>query len=198
MFNHNVDKVKPSLLFNGNYRGEVVDVADPLNAGRIRVKVYGVFDELPDDHIPWAIYADPFMGGGLNSGGFWIPDQGDHVWVFFENGNHMYPVFFAGAPAKPHMPAEKTASEYPKNRVFKSKQGHVIEVDDTAGAARIRIHHKSGSEIVMFENGDVTELIVGNHTRTVKGNAIEIVDGKKDIHVSGNLDLKGARIDLNS
>lgn len=197
MFNHKIDKVRHPLTFSGNFRGEVVDVADPLVAGRIRVRVFGVYDDLEDNQIPWAIYADPFMGGGFNSGGFWIPDVGDHVWVFFEEGNHIHPVFFAGAPAVPHMPQEKTASEYPKNRIFKSKQGHVIEVDDTAGAARIRIHHKSGSEIVMFENGDVSELVVGNHTRIVQGDAVEIVSGKKDIHVSGNVDIKGARIDLN-
>ena len=34
--------------------GEVVDNADPSNLGRCRVKVFGKFDDLPDDSIPWA------------------------------------------------------------------------------------------------------------------------------------------------
>ena len=37
-----------------SYWGTVVDVEDTLKAGRIKVKVFGVFDEISDEHIPWA------------------------------------------------------------------------------------------------------------------------------------------------
>ena len=48
-----------SELFRDNLRdahwlGEVVDIEDPLLQGRARVKVYGKFDKLPNDAIPWA------------------------------------------------------------------------------------------------------------------------------------------------
>jgi uncharacterized protein involved in type VI secretion and phage assembly len=197
MFNHSIDKEKPSLVFNGNYRGEVVDVQDPLKAGRIRVRVFGVYDDLPNEVIPWAIYADPFMGGGSNSGGFWVPDVGDHVWVFFENGKHLQPVYFAGAPAAVHFPSNKTDSSYPNNRVFKTKQGHIIEVDDSPGNSRIRIRHKSGSQTTMFDNGDVEEVVVGNFTRVVQGNFTETVQGRQDITVQGPINMRGSRIDFN-
>jgi hypothetical protein len=31
-------------------------------------------------------------------GNFVVPDKGNHVWVFFDQGNHMYPHYFAMAP----------------------------------------------------------------------------------------------------
>jgi hypothetical protein len=86
--------------FQGVYRGEVVDVADPLNAARVRVRVHPMFAKITDNTIiPWAIQGDPSFGGIGNVGGINVPVVGAHVWVFFENGDWRHPVYFAGAPA---------------------------------------------------------------------------------------------------
>ena len=36
------------------YRGEIVDIKDPLKQGRARVAVFGLFDGLDVENIPWA------------------------------------------------------------------------------------------------------------------------------------------------
>ena len=187
MFNQEKDRTIPRT-FHGFFRGQVIDVADPLYAGRVRVRINGVYDDIADTSLPWALYADPLMGGGINSGGFFIPDVGDDVWCFFENSDHMYPVFFAGAPCAVDMPNEKTSSgsTYASNRIFKTKQGHVLEFDDTQGNSRIRVHHKSGTEIIMSDNGDMTETVVGNLTRTVTGNINETVSGSVTRTITGD------------
>jgi len=88
-----------------NYRGVVEDVDDPEKAGRIRIRVMGIHSDNPKyvetKHLPWAIPAtDLTQGGGLrNIGSYKIPDIGSHVFVFFEAGDHNFPVYFAGAPA---------------------------------------------------------------------------------------------------
>ncbi|MFW6377495.1 MAG: hypothetical protein ACOCZ5_02500 [bacterium] len=40
--------------------------------------------------------------GGVSGFGSWsVPLQGSHVFLFFENGNHLQPRYFASAPGKP-------------------------------------------------------------------------------------------------
>jgi len=87
------------------YRGVVENVDDPEKAGRVRIRVMGIHSDNPKyvetKHLPWAIPAtDLRMGGGLrNIGSYKVPDIGSHVFIFFEAGDHNFPVYFATAPA---------------------------------------------------------------------------------------------------
>lgn len=205
MYNHS----KPSeqeKKFYGNYRGKVVNDQDPLQRGRVKVRVYGLYDDVPEEAIPWALYTDPFMGGQGGLGGVFVPDVGSDVWVFFENGDHMQPVYFAGAPSGAAFPSQITNSgqpesrgdlSYPRNKAIATKAGHVIELDDTEGNSRVRIAHKSGTQIIMYENGDVYERVAGDLTRVVFGNLNEYVKGNKETHTLGELDIRASKIDLN-
>lgn len=222
MYNHTIQHQKPSMSFSGIYRGIVEDNLDPKEAGRCRIRIIGVYDDLKTDNIPWAHYADVFMGGQTGFGGFMVPDIDSSVFVFFENEDHMQPVYFAGAPAHNHLPPERSTSEYPDkrgevqyphNRVWRTKAGHVLEFDDTPGEERIRIAHRTGTQIVMFANGDVHEQINGNLVRNVTGNIEENVDGNvtrsvfgsileqsgngSDYLSAGNIDVNGTNIHLN-
>lgn len=172
--------------FYGFYRGEVMDDQDPLKQGRVKVKVFGVFDNISTEDLPWSIFADPWMGGQSGLGGFWVPDVKSHVWVFFEDGDHTQPVYFAGAPALLDTPPERNEGNYPRNKVFKTKAGHLIEIDDTSGASRIHIKHKSGTEVTVFDSGDVEEYVVGDVTRTIMGSVTETILGDYTQIVMGN------------
>lgn len=99
MFIPATDSEKHKKTFDGFYRGVVVDIDDPLQSGRVRVRVYPMFEGVDDNVLPWAILADPNFGGSANEGKFSIPSINAHVFVFFENGDHRFPVYFAGAPA---------------------------------------------------------------------------------------------------
>lgn len=206
MFNHNNHEKTQEKKFYGNYRGKVISDSDPMKQGRVKVMVYGLYDGVPDNAIPWALYSDPLMGGSGGLGGVWIPDVGSEVWVFFENGNHMQPVYFAGAPSGSAFPSQITNSgqpesrgdiSYPRNKAFATKAGHVIELDDTEGNSRVRIAHKSGTQIIMYENGDVYERVVGDLTRVVFGDLKEYVKGNKETHTLGDLDIRANRVDIN-
>ena len=72
-------------------------------------------------------------------------------------------------------------SVYPKNHVFESESGHVIEIDDTTDAERIHIYHKSGSFVEFHPNGDVV---------TQHKNGFKTVTGNDKIHVTGDLTIK--------
>ena len=193
MFNFDKDRHHPQEKFTGMYRGVVEDVADPKKVGRVRVRVFTIFDDVEVEHLPWAIYADPMMGGSRNSGGMIVPANGDHVWVFFENGDHMQPVYFAGAPSAPHfpetgakgMPEKRGEPEYPFNKVIETKAGHTVEIDDTEGNTRIRVKHKSGTQYIMYDDGDLYEYVVGDHKRFVLGSVEEHITGDCQIFIGG-------------
>ena len=202
MFHSNRDRMTNTKEFHGMYRGGVVDVDDPMRAGRVRVRVFGVFDDFASQTIPWALYADSFMGGIGGSGGFFIPPVGSHVFVFFEAGDPTQPVFFAGAPAMNDGPPERS-SNYPQNRVYKSPSGHLIEINDGAGI--IHIQHNSGTEVTIQADGSVIENVVANLTRNITGDVTETIDGNYTRNVggstteatSGEVTITGSRIDLN-
>lgn len=52
-------------------------------------------------------------------------------------------------------PVSQYAAEYPNNRAMTTRNGHVIEVDDTKGAERIHIYHAKGSYVEMNPDGSV-------------------------------------------
>jgi hypothetical protein len=105
--------IKPaSQEFTGIYRGVVEDRDDPEKRGRVRLRVFGIHSEskekndtsgIPTDELPWAEPALPIFEGSVSGFGiFNVPVTGSHVFVFFEAGNHMYPRYFATAPAHPN------------------------------------------------------------------------------------------------
>ncbi len=95
-----------STKFHGMYRGVVENNSDPDKRGRVQVRVWGVHSEdlnhLPSSSLPWAEAATDLLQGGVaGKGRFVLPLIGSQVWVFFENGDHMAPVYFASCTNYP-------------------------------------------------------------------------------------------------
>lgn len=187
MYKPKHDKKQTEMAFTGFYRGEVVDVEDPYEAGRVKIKVFSIYDDFSIDTIPWAIMADPFMGGQEGFGGFFVPDMGSHVWVFFEQGDPEQPVYFAGAPARPHGPPERK-TDYPLNHVYRTVSDHVLEIND-GETGNIKITHRSGTTIEIDKDGNLLIDVVGN--------VEENVAGDYTITVVGDYSVTARRIDLN-
>lgn len=76
--------------------GKITDVADPEIMGRCRVRVFGIFDELPDDHLPWAFPAtlNTFAGSSGGSGYLSVPKIGTLVKIKFANGDRYSPEYY--------------------------------------------------------------------------------------------------------
>ena len=81
-------------LFNTDWLGEVVEINDPEYVGRIKVKVFGKFDNLETEHIPWA-YPLNYNSGGSSTGAgtFSLPKLGSIVNIRFDNGNIYFPQY---------------------------------------------------------------------------------------------------------
>jgi hypothetical protein len=85
--------MKQAELINDNIRdthwlGEVVDNQDPLSNGRCKVKVFGKFDTIPTEAIPWASPMNRNLPGSHA-----VPRIGDIVGVRFDNGDIYHPEY---------------------------------------------------------------------------------------------------------
>jgi hypothetical protein len=118
------------------------------------------------------------------------------------------------------LPVSPYATVYPDNKVIKTKSGHVIELDDSDGAERIRIFHTSGSLEEHQTNGDTLSHSVKDKYISSKDNLNLSSDnmnvqtktdlngnigGKLKIEITstceilatGHTTIKGAGVDLN-
>ena len=87
------------------------------------------------------------------------------------------------------------APQYPYNKTFGTKSGHLMEWDDSPGAERINIEHKTGSGIEIFADGQVSQRTVGNDFKMISGDSYQGVLGKyfltsvNDMHVRSTGDM---------
>jgi len=72
------------------YVGVVEDCEDPKKIGRVKVRVFDVFDDVPVEDLPWA---NPWKD--LAGNGFAVPEKGKVVTVVFENGDQNSPEFIS-------------------------------------------------------------------------------------------------------
>lgn len=72
--------------FYGKYRGRVIDVYDPDQAGRVRV----VVPEVLGDADEWAV---PSWPTGTSTEQHQLPEIGAEVWVEFEAGDRSRPIW---------------------------------------------------------------------------------------------------------
>jgi len=114
---------------------------------------------------------------------------------------------FPGEPGSPY------AAKYPYNKVFRTENGHLIEIDDTPSNERIHIMHKTGAYVEINRDGEIVikavddrfdvtqgnnnQYVGGNFNVKIKGNVNVNVDGTYNVTSSGNMKFTAPRIDLN-
>jgi len=82
-------------------------------------------------------------------------------------------------------PESAYKGQYPYNKVTQTESGHVIEVDDTPGAERLHVYHKSGTFIEIDANGSVTKRAFGSSYEIIDRNGYISIAGKADISING-------------
>ena len=78
-------------------------------------------------------------------------------------------------------PPTKYNAKYPHNMVMETKGGHVFELDDTPGAERVHIYHRTGTFIEMHPDGDV--VVKSNKT------SYHLSMGDFNIYVAGDCNV---------
>lgn len=193
--------------------GEVTDIDDPEDLGRIKVRF--PWREV-DDESYWARMAIPMAGNDM--GTYFIPEKGDEVLVSFARGEQRFP-YVLGALWNTDQKPPKESDKDNDIRMVRSRSGHEIVLDDAknegkvkivtnaghsivlddkSGSEKITIEDKSGQNAIEFDATAGNLTIEGGTTLEVKATNIDIKgDGNVNIEASGILKLKGAMIKLN-
>jgi uncharacterized protein involved in type VI secretion and phage assembly len=140
----------PWGLFYGVYPARVIDIVDPDQQGRVKVRLPGVPDTGDSNYEAWARLAT--MMAGNNRGTFFIPDVDDEVLVAFEGGNARRPyvvgALWNGQDSPPEQ-MDSAGNNYLKTIL--SRQGVRVTLDDTDGATKLRLETPEGQSIVLSD-----------------------------------------------
>lgn len=161
--------------------GEVRDISDPLNMNRIRVFPYGYYDDerVATSDLPWSTVMMSNAHASLKgNGGNHHLEVGSWVVGFFRDGYSAQDAIVIGSiPTKTEGTIDIPPESSETNKVYKSKAGHLIELDNTSGEERVHLKHASGTYVLLDKDGTVyinssntTVDITGN--TTVHGNLL--------------------------
>lgn len=186
-----------SAPMQGMFIGVVTDNQDPKDQGRVKVK----YPAISGEHASaWARLVVP--GGGADRGVQFLPEVNDEVFVAFEQGDIHFPYILGGLwngqDAPPKKSGDVIGGGKVQKRIIRSRTGHTITLDDSDGGGGITIEDKNGNKIAL-DTGSNTLTIEVKGSAKVKAQAglsLE-TDGNLSLKASGQVEIKGAIINLN-
>lgn len=192
----------------GLYNGTVVDNADPLELGRVRVNISGLIDPAS----AWALPAGTLGGGSAARGFYAPPDIEADVFVMFAQGDVDSPVYWSGywgiPDAGTETPGPEPAagkSERVKIKTFETARFQMV-FDERDGELKWFILDKESSDLLELSDGDGFKLVTakkfevvaaGDASVAAGGDASVSAGGAMDLSASGNVGVTGAQIQLN-
>lgn len=200
-----------------SFIGKVEDINDPLQLGRVRIRVLGYHDKLLEtDDLDWVNVLQSTNSSGVDGFGMsstWLRPGATVVGLYLDGANRSLAVILgtlnqipgddltrhgvnklargdADRGRLPNLQEEPQAgaSTYPNNHVIATPGGHVIELDDTEGNQRVGIQHSSGSYIEVSNSGTITIRAGKDALSSVDGDSKEVIGGDKNI-VAGSLNI---------
>lgn len=188
---------------NGIVIGIVIDLEDPDNLGRVRVR----YPHLEDQESTWARTVS--LMAGPERGAFFRPEVEDEVLIGFEHNDPRRPyVLGAVWNQTDPPPADDNKPKANNWRFFKSRSGHVIKMNDTVGAETIEIIDKdeqrrividsaSGKIQVICDAGDV-EINASAGKVVVQAQEVAIkATGNMSLEAAGTMTISGATVNIN-
>jgi hypothetical protein len=171
--------------------GTVVDNNDPQQLQRVKVTIKNLFEgEIAD--LPWVA---PKVGLGFgNAGGAGkvsVPLVDSKVYVELQNGDGHYPVY-TGSVVHASDPVTGGATNYPHRYTTVDRAGNSITVDPVPGANVMKIHHASGTQITVNNDGSVSITAVGDITSSAPNwthTGDMVITG--DVEITGDVDVTG-------
>jgi hypothetical protein len=172
------------------YLGEVVDINDPKKEGRARVKVFGLFDGIENEDIPWSTQVKPPSFGRLGGGNISIPKLGSIVGIEFNGQNYYNSYYYSDFETSPDL-KEEIADSY--------EGAHSLIYDNTAEPGSLQIFYtkKKGLNLILGDAKIQLDTQDGGALRIVvqMGNDQIRMENNKVIINSNNIELGEAAIE---
>ena len=196
-------------LKDTDWLGEVVDIEDPKELGRVRVKVFGKFDELENEFIPWARPSNGYSAGSISgTGTFSIPKIGSIVNVNFDNGNLYSPEYTYIQKISDELKSEIEGDNYQTAQsliydtdiegglkiFYTEERGLMIKLGETmlnfSRDKKITITNKSDDE---YADSNGNSIVI-----EPDGNLNIDMDADMTINIAGDSKLTSPKVHLNS
>lgn len=172
--------------------GQVSDVNDPENQGRVKLTL----PWLSDDYVSgWA--RTVHAGAGKDRGFQVLPEVGDEVLVAFEHGSVDRPVVVGGLyngvdspPSGPTAVIDSGTGQVDR-RSLVSRKGHRIDLVDASSGDGIRAA-TAGDKLTLIMDQSQTSI-------TVKADGTVTIEGSKGITIDAlqsDISMKGNKIDF--
>ena len=188
---------------NGIVIGLVKDLADPENLGRVRV----TFPHLGDQQSDWARLVTQMAG--KDRGMFFRPEVNDEVLVAFELGDVRRPYILGSLWSTEDTPPPDDGQATENNwRFIKSRNGHIVKLDDTNGSEKIEVIGSDGARRIVFDiagkkiqvtcdSGDI-EISATAGTVKVDAKTVEIkASNSMTLEAGSTMTIKGATVNIN-
>jgi uncharacterized protein involved in type VI secretion and phage assembly len=158
--------------FYGLSIGLVTNNQYPENLGRVKVRFPWLSDQ---NESYWARVVTPMAGN--DRGLYCLPEVDDEVLVAFEHGVVEFPYVLGALWNGKDRPPETNADGQNNRRVFKSRSGHIIRLDDTQGEEKIEIIDKTAQNrfVINVQENSITIAAQSNIT-------IQAEDGKLSLN----------------
>lgn len=167
--------------YNQSYLGVVEDNMDPNKWGRIRVRLHGLYDDIPTENLPWCSPNFPLAVGV--KGSFIVPEIGTVVNVEFDDGDIYEPKYTTKCLDVPNLnfTADKD-EDYPDTVIFyETSKGDYFKINRKRGEYTIKTG--AGVLLKMHENGDV---VLSNESSS---------NGELNLSIKGKINIDNRRND---
>lgn len=195
------------------FLGDVISLADPLELGRIRVRIYGVHCEetveIPEDGVPWAQVVMPIGAGGTKGLGNSLGVQiGARVFGIFLDGKDSQSPLILGSVPKYE---EESKGGRSTNQLARGTQtltktpNQLLEEPDNPYAAvypNNKVTETPSGHVVEFDDtpdaerihiyhksGTFVEMHPNGDVVTQHKNGFRTVTGNDKLHVTGNMEI---------
>jgi uncharacterized protein involved in type VI secretion and phage assembly len=171
-------------LIAGVVIGLVTNNKDPDELCRVKVKFPWMSDT---DESNWARVVTPMAG--KDRGIFYLPEINDEVLVGFEHGDIHRPYVLGslwnGKDATPIKAADAVGGDGKVNkRVMKSRTGHMLTINDTAGGEQLLLVDKTTKNKITLNSPDNTLKIEFEGDITIDTKGKLIIKSKAGIEIS--------------
>lgn len=176
-----------------HYEAVVVDDDDPKRWCRVRARVPGMCDGIPDEDLPWAIPLgfNHLRGASSKSCSISIPKKGTKVLLKFQDGKPTKPTYSGYVVDQTTVP-EEIKHNYPFRSLWRLENKFMVVVDEKTNEVFIRnpgnfnVYIQGNVDLTVV--GNLTERIDGSVHRHIKGDVTETIDGSYKRNIKGNRD----------
>ncbi len=185
---------------HSRWTGVVINNNDPEQLGRCQIKIYGYYDELATNNIPWAI--PDIKSLASTKGNFVVPELNTIVRGYFDNGDDSKPVYdsvafnssYTDQTTNPRDWMYRT-EDYPHTMVlFQTDQNDYLIMNRKTGEISFNHHTGTVTKIDSDGNIDIATSIYtnggANLNINVSGNININAYGDTTISAMGNVDVQ--------